>query len=705
MSTTENAGYLTVWDDDGSSQLEAQDADLIEYTVDFTTGFKDIDGDGAGELLSFQPPDNDKRGLQVVDTSGGEATLEWRYGPDEPLKATFADVDDGSPGALVAYTTLGEVRAVDATGSELWTTDTDLSDAEATMIDVVGDDTTDIVLWTGSDVAIVDGASQDVTEFSIDSSIRSVTDYEQERLVVETEEAVTVIDLDGTALDSKSLQRQPSDIVTGDIDNDGTIEIIIGFSNELVAYRPNLAPEEPPNPLSDFDPAIHGFGFQNWSGEGEFNPPHNHETIAEDTFNTQFEQEWLPELKQNTSLPLPASIATQIADALYETLRQGPENVYSDGHCFGMCLAAQQYFENGVPDTLPAEISAAADIPRPTGEYADIGGEIDELHRSHALNSNTAVEMKQFLSPNSSQNETAYDAEKEIEAIRSAIKQNGTALIGIGSSPSTSPDDSYLHQLVGYNVEVEGESLESADTAYIDVYDPNYEADYYTTNSQRLEIDISQPTDMPLVNNDGKGYIFRYQRFALVGPRRTDFRGAVIFTSKLWGDYLENVLENILGGYMIIWANSPVRINATAPDGTQLAHPDEPVDEIPPSEIVYLSEAPAGDYEIEVEGIGTGDYMLNIKSSIKDGGQIDKQVIREITEDETQMLTATIPENPDEEGTISEGRGSELPTDPGEPTFRDVLGVIRAYNVDGRYNGVKVSFRDVLEVISAYNAE
>ncbi|WP_420191934.1 hypothetical protein [Haloplanus salinarum] len=184
---------------------------------------------------------------------------------------------------------------------------------------------------------------------------------------------------------------------------------------------------------------------------------------------------------------------------------------------------------------------------------------------------------------------------------------------------------------------------------------------------------------------------------------RTDFLGAINF----WNFLVLDVLQNFLEGFIGIEANSPVRIEATAPDGTQLKHPEEAVDGTPPSEIVYLTGAPAGDYEVEVEGTGTGDYTLNIKGSVKEGGQIDEEVTGSITENETQTLTATVPDDPSEEGTVLDGDGSSggLPTEPGEPSFRDVLGVIRAYNTGGQYNGVEVSFRDVLQVISAYNAE
>jgi len=51
---------------------------------------------------------------------------------------------------------------------------------------------------------------------------------------------------------------------------------------------------------------------------------------------------------------------------------------------------------------------------------------------------------------------------------------------------------------------------------------------------------------------------------------------------------------------------------------------------------------------------------------------------------------------------ISETTG--LPTDPGEPGFTDVLGVIAAFNTGQQFNGVSVEFTDVLDVITAFNA-
>jgi hypothetical protein len=210
-----------------------------------------------------------------------------------------------------------------------------------------------------------------------------------------------------------------------------------------------------------------------------------------------------------------------------------------------------------------------------------------------------------------------------------------------------------LHQVIGYNVELNGnQSLSEAETAIIEIYDPNEPAEYYTNESRQLEIDVSQATVSPIINNDGTGYQYLYHRLSLVGPSRPDFTESLPFQRRIIIDFLSNYLD----GFINIYANSPVRVEATAPNGTALEHPDGPVDGIPPEEIVYLTGAPAGEYEIEVIGEEDGEYGLNIQGAVPDSGQIDESITDEISEGETQTFTARIPADEQEgEGDIEEG--------------------------------------------------
>ena len=406
-----------------------------------------------------------------------------------------------------------------------------------------------------------------------------------------------------------------------------------------------------------FDPKFHGFGFVNWGGDGEFlfDPPHQHQTIAEEAFQTQFDQEWLPELESAVPVPIPKNVGIVLASALYETLRNGPKKLHSGGHCFGMCVLAREYFEGKIPEQLPSDIVTASDISQPTGQYADVGAQIDSRHRTQALD-NDIMKRAGNVSPNSGSAEEPIDAQAEVDGIRSAVEEHGTALVCIGSSPTNqdTPDD-FLHQLIGYDVEIEGGSLDTADTAVITVYDPNLSAQSYDDEYKKLRIDVSGPTVHPIQDNEDYTNSTRTDRLRLIGPRRTDFMGALKFSVRMALDFLSNYVE----GFISIVANSPVRIDAVAPDGTQLPHPEGPVDGVPPSEMVYLTDATPGDYEIQVEGTDNGEYGLEIRGGTPDGGRIDSSVTGEISAGETQSITATVPEDSSEEGTASAPSGSD----------------------------------------------
>ena len=77
-----------------------------------------------------------------------------------------------------------------------------------------------------------------------------------------------------------------------------------------------------------------------------------------------------------------------------------------------------------------------------------------------------------------------------------------------------------------------------AETAVIDVYDPNTTAEAYSDESRQLKIDVSKPSAQPIINNDEIGYKYLYQRFTLVGPSQPEFRGAFTFTTAMARDFL-----------------------------------------------------------------------------------------------------------------------------------------------------------------------
>jgi hypothetical protein len=410
-----------------------------------------------------------------------------------------------------------------------------------------------------------------------------------------------------------------------------------------------------------FKPTVHGFGFENWAGSSsdenddktDFSG-HDHQSIIESEFNTQFKQEWLPIINETNWVSLPDNVATNLAAAIYETFQEAPENFFSDGHCYGMCLLAQEYYESGIPDSLADDgIEHAADITKPTDEFSHVGEAIDRKHRSQFLDATFSLKQVPYLSPDFAFNTETIDAEAEVQAIQSAIDKKGTALVGIGQHPEEVSGGTSAHQLIGYNIRLEdANSVTKADVAYIDVYDPNLpnNEDKFNDPKHTLKIDVSKPTEKPVINNRSDGYLYQWHRCMLLGEARPDFLGTLNFTRRTLAD----IIKNYFGGFIGISANSPVQVTAVGPNGQEFSRPNEPVDGTPPSEYVYMVDPPTGEFKIEVEGTGTGSYSVDVKGSTAAGGQIEDRVSGTITEGETQTVSANLPTEEGKDGSVSD---------------------------------------------------
>jgi hypothetical protein len=151
---------------------------------------------------------------------------------------------------------------------------------------------------------------------------------------------------------------------------------------------------------------------------------------------------------------------------------------------------------------------------------------------------------------------------------------------------------------------------------------------------------------------------------------------------KLGRSAFSSLVYNYLDGLVQVVAQSPVRIDAVAPDGTRFDRPGEAIDGVPPSEHVYLTGAAAGEYNIRVEGTDDGEYTLDVVGTVPDGGSIDRRFTATISEGETQTLTARIPngtgsgdlvDTPDQSST-DDSNPFEPPGPSGEPTTEESIG-------------------------------
>jgi len=126
-----------------------------------------------------------------------------------------------------------------------------------------------------------------------------------------------------------------------------------------------------------FAPDTHGFGFQNWaesdSANGDFDPDHDHEGL-DAAWAEQAADSWAPDINDVSPVPVPDAAVT---DFVAEVADDFTDGAFTTGHCYGMVFAAEDYFDAGLPDGVPA--ASASEVPQPTGDYSAVGDDIDEF--------------------------------------------------------------------------------------------------------------------------------------------------------------------------------------------------------------------------------------------------------------------------------------------------------------------------------------
>ncbi|GAB3330361.1 hypothetical protein GCM10027355_36710 [Haloplanus salinarum] len=157
---------------------------------------------------------------------------------------------------------------------------------------------------------------------------------------------------------------------------------------------------------------------------------------------------------------------------------------------------------------------------------------------------------------------------------------------------------------------------------------------------------------------------------------------------------------------MLSLTASPVNTTVTDPEGRTVGPggseiPNSSYNELQlegadsTEELIFIQDQIPGSYQVQVEpepdAEPTETYTIAVRSGEQSTQIANEEQVQDIPSD-GYSVTGSSPST-----------SSELPTEPGEPTFQDVLGVIKAYNTGETYNGVEVSFQDVLRVIRAYN--
>lgn len=220
---------------------------------------------------------------------------------------------------------------------------------------------------------------------------------------------------------------------------------------------------------ASFAPAEHGFGFRNWSLEDRYfeEPPQPDPAAVRERLRT----EWSDKARAALGLD-PAELPATLVDALARQLRAAVvQRAGTNGHCYGMILAAQRYFDR--PETMPVDRPTASDIEVPTVPLDDpVAPVYDDIVTSQA---EQYFRFRSWLGRQAVVYAARIDTAQLLDHVRSVVETTGKASLFLFDGSLNG------HQVLAYDYRTDGE------TVRIPVYDPNWSALAYQQRTPALQ--------------------------------------------------------------------------------------------------------------------------------------------------------------------------------------------------------------------------
>lgn len=384
------------------------------------------------------------------------------------------------------------------------------------------------------------------------------------------------------------------------------------------------------SPERRFDPAVHGFGFQNWGTVSDRYPDHDHESVSRDEISRVLRRDWGSYLDQQNWMALsdvPNVLIETIVKQLYVSINQGTA---TDGHCFGMVHAAAEYFRT--PDRLPSPDRPPGSVGSPATE---VGDTIDFHHNRQILDPHTWGAWALLYG------DFELDYQQQLEAIRNAIDRVGVAGLALTTWPQLEG-----HAVLSYGYQ------ERPGELILEVYDPNWPADTYRSRTREIRFNTSG--ERPQLNSP---YDQRYSRIVYVGSE--------LQLTALVRTGADVVARYLFGGIVTVLVTSPVSLSVVDSTGTELRRDTADHMSLQPTEysnIRYRYGAPADEYTIRVAGTAGTQFTLEIDAA----SQLGKLVDLEITDSfdrttTTREYRVTVPDSPAESSSIRSRPVRSLP--------------------------------------------
>ena len=456
--------------------------------------------------------------------------------------------------------------------------------------------------------------------------------------------------------------------------------------------------------VTRFDPSVHGFGFANWASGDNTYPAHDHSSIALDEFSQLITESFIPDL-QDGDVQIPGYAAPLLVSLLYPVINSGAA---TNGHCYGMVYASQEYYKSGVPVT---GVSTANEILTPGVEDDAVGDDIDFYQNTQYLDTDVLTPMLLLCVFDKSPDH--YGA--VLDDIQNTIEDQGTAPLALSTS-----GEGGGHSVLAYDV-----TDSAAGQSKVHVYDPSSPFDLDKASSVPQEYDLWAKRIS--VNNPSGILDFGYTTsitFDTTGADTTiesSYRGYdQILPLKDGGD-VDNPIQTfgkyVTGSLFALIADFlagliTFEITLSSPDGeattgsTQETSPSAEVTVTDPSgeslfaleaesgvdrsdlefdAFRYQTAADPGQYGVTIDAEDSVEYTIQAKGEIEDAGSIEATESGTVAPEEGQaLLKATVPEDPEESGRITPGVPS-LPGYENSPQDLDGDGLFEDVNGDGEF--------------------
>lgn len=400
-----------------------------------------------------------------------------------------------------------------------------------------------------------------------------------------------------------------------------------------------------------FDPRVHGFGFENWSGESFTAEDGEEYTLEYDPITRDEIRDELDEWPIDVDTRLGPTRARILTEILYQQINM---QTGTGGHCLGMVALAYEYYQD--PSTLPENIETASEIPRPANGFDEVGNRIRALQREqyHRYPIQTVIAAL-------TDDEVTIDTETHLEEIINTVDSTGAAPLLLYDDEHEG--NSSFHQALVYGYE----ESDQHGTTTLYLYDPERAADAWQRDAPddlvfedplqtlRVETDTGAVIDPHTTGGEGNPV---YEDYAYIPLEDLSVNRA----EELAGEpaSIEEIFDGIVAKLF-----SPVTMELIGPDGepvTGLSHPRADTSQTDAHEVIISKNSPPGDYTIELTGKNDGgEYSLEVQGISRGGSVLDYEETDTIAPGETKTITLTLPEETDHDTQTSDDDIDWLP--------------------------------------------